>query len=170
MLRRSSSSSSRTPSFSSFEFDRRSSSSWSSDGAFDLLEPVESSLPHDIVTLSALKPQATVKSASRRHHGHHHSSSTAACSLLAEPAAFSPFSFPRNHTTHARCPKHGIVHDPALALPQRDSRSLSSTSSSRSMKGSVASSAASSCSSGSSTCSRRSLKCTLKRAMSFKRP
>jgi hypothetical protein len=50
-------------------------------------------------------------------------------------------SFPRNHTTHVRCPKHGIVHDPALALPERNSRetssfesSCSSTKSTRSLK------------------------------------
>ncbi|BGP41320.1 hypothetical protein JCM10449v2_005297 [Rhodotorula kratochvilovae] len=132
---------------------RTSTSSWSSDGAYDLLEPVEGTLPHEIVEVARKEP-------SRRHENHQHSSSKLPCTLHAESTT-SIFSFPRNHTSHARCPRHGIVHDPALSLPERDSRSLSSVSST---------SSTASTRSGESACSKRSLKCTLKRAISFKRP
>jgi len=62
MLSRSSSSmstsSSSTSAFGSFA---STTSSWSSHGAFDFLEPVETSLPHDIVDWS-------LKAPSRRSH------------------------------------------------------------------------------------------------------
>ncbi|GAA5922693.1 hypothetical protein JCM3775_006102 [Rhodotorula graminis] len=143
MLSRSSSASSTsTSAFGSFA----STSSWSSHGAFDFLEPVESTLPHDIVDWSLKMP-------SRR---------SPVCSL-ASTSQPSLYSFPRGHTTHAVCPKHGIVHDAALALPERDSRSLSSCGRSNTFN------SMSSCSSGDSACSKRSLKCTLRRVMSLKR-
>ncbi|GAA5839537.1 hypothetical protein JCM9279_005971 [Rhodotorula babjevae] len=144
---RSTSTSSSTSAFGSFA---STSSSWSSHGAFDFLEPVESTVPHDIVDWS-------LKTPSRRAHA------SPVCSLASESRP-SLYSFPRSHTTHAVCPKHGIVHDAALAIPERDSRSLSSSGRSSTFN------SMSSCSSRGSTCSKRSLKCTLKRAMSFRRP
>ncbi|GJN90177.1 hypothetical protein Rhopal_003176-T1 [Rhodotorula paludigena] len=123
-------------------------SSWSSSGdSFDLLEPVSLDLPHDLVEASLRQPtRRQVQSQSR-------------CSLSSDDEKMSIFSFPRNHTSHSVCPRHGIVHDPALALPARDSRHASSRWSSRS-----------STSSCSSTSSKRSLKCTLKRVVTLKRP
>ncbi|GAA5905721.1 hypothetical protein JCM8208_000877 [Rhodotorula glutinis] len=149
MLSRSSSASSSTSTSSSAFGSFASTSSWSSHGAFDFLEPVESTLPHDIVDWSLKVP-------SRRSHA------SPVCSL-ASASRPSLYSFPRAHTTHAVCPKHGIVHDAALALPERDSRSLSSCERSSTFN------STSSCSSGGSTCSKRSLKCTLRRVMSFNR-
>ncbi|GEM08901.1 BTB/POZ domain containing protein [Rhodotorula toruloides] len=113
---------------------------------FDLLEPVDlSSLPVELVAASLKQPT--------KAHSHSHSHHPR-CTLDSEDEKFdSVFSFPRNHTTHVRCPKHGIVHDPALALPERNSREASSFESS--------------CSSTKST---RSLKCALKRVVSLKRP
>ncbi|GAA5982437.1 hypothetical protein JCM5350_000410 [Sporobolomyces pararoseus] len=47
------------------------------------------------------------------------------CTLDIEKEAWSnPFSFPRSHTHHRVCPKHGIRHDPFLALPGREERSF----------------------------------------------
>ncbi|BGP71457.1 hypothetical protein RTBOTA2_004557 [Rhodotorula toruloides] len=116
---------------------------------FDLLEPVDlSHLPVELVAASLKQP---TKSHSHAHHHHEH---RPRCTLDSEDEKFdSIFSFPRNYTTHVRCPKHGIVHDPALALPERNSRETSSFESS--------------CSSIKST---RSLKCALKRVVSLKRP
>ncbi|GAA5949039.1 hypothetical protein JCM3765_003990 [Sporobolomyces pararoseus] len=47
------------------------------------------------------------------------------CTLEIEKEAWSnPFSLPRSHTHHHVCPKHGIRHDPFLALPGREERSF----------------------------------------------
>ncbi|GAA6050740.1 hypothetical protein JCM3770_006602 [Rhodotorula araucariae] len=134
---------------------RTSTSSWSSDGAYDLLEPVEGTIPHDII-------EAALKQPSRQHDSEHHPSrsSKLSCTLHTESTT-SIFSFPRNHTAHSRCPRHGIVHDPALSLPERDSRRLSSVSSTSSWA---------STRSGDSVCSKRSLKCALRGAISHKGP
>uniref|UniRef100_A0A0K3CJ75 BY PROTMAP: gi/342319407/gb/EGU11356.1/ Rab guanyl-nucleotide exchange factor [Rhodotorula glutinis ATCC 204091] n=1 Tax=Rhodotorula toruloides TaxID=5286 RepID=A0A0K3CJ75_RHOTO len=86
---------------------------------------IPSHLPVELVAASLKQP---TKSHSHAHHHHEH---RPRCTLDSEDEKFdSIFSFPRNYTTHVRCPKHGIVHDPALALPERNSRETSSFESS----------------------------------------
>ncbi|GAA5889589.1 hypothetical protein JCM16303_006973 [Sporobolomyces ruberrimus] len=71
------------------------------------LEPVEGTLPRELYETPKPMKQS-VK-----------------CSLETERDSWSnPFSFPRSHTHHHVCPKHGIRHDPFLALPGRDERSF----------------------------------------------
>ncbi|KAM0791718.1 hypothetical protein ACM66B_003987 [Microbotryomycetes sp. NB124-2] len=77
-----------------------SSSSWSS------LEPVSSSLPQELYSLN-------VTESSTVDHRHHCNASSAHC-----------YSLGKNPV----CPKHGIRHNPCLALPKREGRSLSSSS------------------------------------------
>ncbi|GAA6044409.1 hypothetical protein JCM8097_002747 [Rhodosporidiobolus ruineniae] len=117
--------------------------SFASSTTYDLLEPLESDLPHLFVVERSLAQPA-------HHRDHLHfpasspSSSSAASSSAREkrprctmddPAYGhglskpSLLSFPRHHTHAVLCPRHQIVHDPSLALPARDSRSCSSTSS-----------------------------------------
>ncbi|GAA5987393.1 hypothetical protein JCM10908_001937 [Rhodotorula pacifica] len=130
-----------------------SSSSWSSLGpSYDLLEPIEGAYPRDLVEYSSSPMKRP--SPSRKHsHG-----SRPACTLHSRDERLdSIFSFPRNHTKHEVCPRHGIVHDPALALPERDSREA--TDSDHSSSGSCSSSLRSNSSS-------RSIKCALWRIAS----
>ncbi|GAA5849338.1 hypothetical protein JCM8547_006518 [Rhodosporidiobolus lusitaniae] len=134
----------------------------STSSTFDLLEPVSpSELPHlFVVERSLAAPSSMPKSGSssrshhhhHRHHTHEHKTRRPPCTLndAVEGEKQSIFSFPRNHTTHLVCPRHGIVHDPALAIPERDSRDTSSGSSTRS---------SSRCSEGSG----RSIMCALRR-------
>ncbi|GAA5832657.1 hypothetical protein JCM11251_001400 [Rhodosporidiobolus azoricus] len=133
----------------------------STASTFDLLEPVDQDeLPHLFVVERSLAAPSSKshptyhgqQSHSSHTHSHSHSKRPR-CSLhdSFEGEKQSVFSFPRNHTTHSVCPRHGIVHDPALALPDRDSRSASSSSST---------SSAASCSSKGSG---RSFKCALRR-------
>ncbi|GAA5890034.1 hypothetical protein JCM6882_009208 [Rhodosporidiobolus microsporus] len=139
--------------------------STSTTSTFDLLEPVaQNELPHLFVVERSLAApfhdsHDSHKSAhphSHRSHHHHSSGKRAPCTLddPFEGEKQTIFSFPRNHTHHRVCPRHGIVHDPALALPERDSRTASSKASSTSR------SSAESCSSRGSG---RSLKCALRR-------
>ncbi|GAA5846434.1 hypothetical protein JCM3766R1_001888 [Sporobolomyces carnicolor] len=73
------------------------------------LEPVEGSLPKELYAASRSTPPKR----------------DAKCTLDVEREAWSnPFSFPRAHTHHHVCPKHGIRHDPFLALPGREERSF----------------------------------------------
>ncbi|PRQ73421.1 hypothetical protein AAT19DRAFT_16174 [Rhodotorula toruloides] len=105
---------------------------------------IPSHLPVELVAASLKQP---TKSHSHAHHHHEH---RPRCTLDSEDEKFDSIfvnlrcplhlrrvadllhqqSFPRNYTTHVRCPKHGIVHDPALALPERNSRETSSFESS----------------------------------------
>ncbi|KWU43771.1 hypothetical protein RHOSPDRAFT_34748 [Rhodotorula sp. JG-1b] len=129
-----------------------SSSTWSSFGTtYDLLEPIQGPFPRDLVD-SSQSPKKRSSSSRRSSAG-----PRPACTLQKNERLDSIFSFPRNHTKHDVCPRHGIVHDPALALPERDSREA--TDSDHSSSGSCSSSVRSS-SSG------RSLKCALSRIAS----
>ncbi|GAA5895900.1 uncharacterized protein JCM6883_001651 [Sporobolomyces salmoneus] len=71
------------------------------------LEPVEGKVPKELHGL----PKST--------------KGAAKCTLDIEKDAWSnPFSFPRSHTHHHMCPKHGLRHTPFLALPGRDERTF----------------------------------------------
>ncbi|GAA5871165.1 hypothetical protein JCM3774_006810 [Rhodotorula dairenensis] len=152
------STSSATPSLASSS--AASSSSWSSFGTtYDLLEPIEGAYPRDLLeSYSSPSPSPPLKkrpSPSRRHSAH---GSRPACTLHSQEERLdSIFSFPRNHTKHEVCPRHGIVHDPALALPERNSRGASDSD--HSSSGSCSSSVR-------SNSSARSIKCALSRIAS----
>ncbi|GAA6019858.1 hypothetical protein JCM11491_004856 [Sporobolomyces phaffii] len=84
-----------------------SASSSSSSSMYSPLEAVQGALPRELFE-AATPSKKAVK-----------------CSLELEKESWSnPFSFPRSHTRHHVCPKHGIRHDPFLALPGRDERSF----------------------------------------------
>ncbi|GAA6062925.1 hypothetical protein JCM10212_007156 [Sporobolomyces blumeae] len=105
-----------------------SSTSSSTSGA-SLYEPLEQpagAVPHELVEASI----ATNDSKARTSHSRvkHHalkSSPAPQCTLELERERWTSFSFPSNHTHHHVCPKHGIRHNAALALPGRDERSFS---------------------------------------------
>ncbi|KAK4054984.1 hypothetical protein OIO90_003325 [Microbotryomycetes sp. JL221] len=79
-----------------------STSSWSS------LEPVSSTLPQELFTLSGQEPRLI-------NHNLACNAASAHCYSLGKTP---------------ECPKHGIRHNPCLALPKREGRSLSSSSTS----------------------------------------
>lgn len=144
------STSSATPSLASSSTS--SSSTWSSFGTtYDLLEPIQGAFPRDIISSSS--PNKRPNPSRRPSH-----TRRPPCTLHSHNERLdSVFSFPRNHIKHDICPRHGIVHDPALALPERDSREA--TDSDHSAYGSCSSSVRSSS-------SARSLKCALSRIAS----
>ncbi|GAA5930443.1 uncharacterized protein JCM15063_004806 [Sporobolomyces koalae] len=83
-----------------------SSSSSSTSSYYEPFEEIQGNVPHELVELP--KPASTKR-----------------CTLEVERESWSnPFSFPRSHTHHHVCPKHGIRHDPFLALPGREERSF----------------------------------------------
>ncbi|GAA5930202.1 uncharacterized protein JCM15063_004743 [Sporobolomyces koalae] len=84
-----------------------SSASSNSSSFYEPFEEIQGNVPHELVELP--KPASTKQR----------------CSLEVERESWSnPFSFPRSHTHHHVCPKHGIRHDPFLALPGREERSF----------------------------------------------
>ncbi|GAA6025293.1 hypothetical protein JCM10207_001287 [Rhodosporidiobolus poonsookiae] len=126
-----------------------SSPSFLSTSTFDLLEPPSpSELPHLFVVERSLASPARKQhvqampapsaSVSSSLHASHRREKRPPCTLSDPdfalfPSSSSPsfLSFPRHHTSvHSTvCPRHGIVHDPYLALPARDSREACSTGS-----------------------------------------
>ncbi|GAA6025295.1 hypothetical protein JCM10207_001288 [Rhodosporidiobolus poonsookiae] len=125
-----------------------SSPSFLSTSTFDLLEPPSSSeLPHLFVVERSLASPARKQpaqvmpspfaSTSSVHASHRHEKrppctlSDPDFVLFPSSSSSSFLSFPRHHTSlHSTpCPRHGIVHDPSLALPARDSREACSTGS-----------------------------------------
>ncbi|GAA5857931.1 hypothetical protein JCM5353_000767 [Sporobolomyces roseus] len=101
-----------------------SSSSSSTSSFYSPLEPVVGDLPHELY-----ERQPTLPSSKKKN------SKSSKCSLDVEKDSWSnPFSFPRSHTHHHVCPKHGIRHDPFLALPGRDARSFEERSYDRGKK------------------------------------
>ncbi|GAA5871138.1 hypothetical protein JCM1840_007602 [Sporobolomyces johnsonii] len=115
-FRRNSASSTSSTSSSRLSQDSASVSS-TFDDLFFPLEPIEGSLPHEVVEVHPPK----------RARGHSHTAPL--CSL--EKAG--SFNFSRRLNTEQKiCPRHGIRHSAHLALPARDSRSFESECSQRS--------------------------------------
>ncbi|BGP17477.1 hypothetical protein JCM10213_004427 [Rhodosporidiobolus nylandii] len=145
-LHRRSSSSSSASSSSSSSYPSTPALTASTSSTFDLLEPVSPAgeLPHQFVlerSLAAPTRSLSAKATGKRPE----------CN---RSSLDSPFSFPMGHTKHEKCPRHGIVHDPKLAMPEREERRSRSCESRRSCA---------------SSGSKRSFKCALKRLYSSER-